>query len=240
MRSVHWITAFLLITTARFAGAQERPLLRFGTNVGLQESAGTFAIDKPLTFFGGSGFFRIEDNLPTSTVFDVNGSVRVWRGLSFGAGYSTTKGEKLAPQYTASVPAAQSNRLNLEVRGTMGGTVHSEKATYALLSWTTPVTERFDVILFGGPAFFELDQDLPDLSVVTAPSGAQALIVDRTRFSKSSTGFHIGMDLDYIFGDRAGFGGTVRYSRASVDIPDGTKSMIIGGFQILTGARVTF
>ena len=220
--------------------AWEQPTVRIGANVGLQESAGNLALDMPLIFNGSPGSFTIDDNLPTSTYFDVNGSVRLWKGLSLGAGYSRTREEHLGPQYTASVPPPRPGLLNIETNGTINGLTHRESSTYAFASWTMPVTDRFDVIVSGGPTFFDVKQHLPALEVGIGPTGGTVLFVSTTPASESGTGFHVAMDLDYIFGHVGGFGAQIRYSRGSVDFPDATRSMIVGGLQFAAGARVTF
>jgi hypothetical protein len=115
---------------------------------------------------------------------------------------------------------------------------HGEKAVYALASWTTAVTNRFDVGLSGGPMFFDVEQDLPLVTPITTPVGGQSITISRTRVSESATGVHFGLNLDYTFAHRAGAGVLIRYSRGSIDLPNGTQSMTVGGFQTAVGFRL--
>ena len=129
-------------------------------------------------------------------------------------------------------------RLNLPINDVVTGMVHGESAVYALVSWTTAVSDRFDVVLSGGPMFFDVEQDLPNVTVITTPNGGQGLIVSKTRLSESATGLHVGLNLDYTFNHLAGAGILMRYSHGAIDVPNGTESMTIGGFQAAVGFRL--
>jgi len=83
-----------------------------------------------------------------------------------------------------------------------------------------------------------VEQDLPDVTPVIAPNGLAVLTISKSRLSKSTTGFHVGLDLDYVWARRAGAGILFRYTRGSIDLPNGTQSMTAGGFQIAAGLRL--
>jgi hypothetical protein len=232
--------AFCLIgvcATASSASAQDRRV-RVSANAGMQEGPGRLAINVPLTAFGRSGSFEIDDRLTTSAMVDVNGSVRVWRSVAFGAGFSRIRTEKLAHPYTASVPPPPPGLFNAEFEGSVGDVSHGERTAYGLVSWTATVSDRFDVVFSGGPAFFEVEQDLPSAAPVVAPNGLVVLTLSKSRLSKSTTGFHLGLDLDYVWARRAGAGILLRYTHGSIDVPHGTRSMTAGGFQIAAGLRL--
>jgi hypothetical protein len=129
-------------------------------------------------------------------------------------------------------------RLNLPSSGVASNLAHGERSVYALASWTAMISDRFDVVFSGGPVFFDVRQGLPNATAAQSPAQGPVLFVTNTEFSESTTGLHIGMDLDYVFGRRAGLGALIRYTRGSLDIPNGTQSMTVGGFQILAGLRV--
>ena len=217
--------------------AQDR-LVRISANLGLQEPAGSLALDMPVTSPGGSGFFRIDDRFSTSDIYDASVAVRIWKRISLGGGLSRTRTERLGHPYTASVPPPSPGLLNIPSSGVAGGLAHSERNAYALIAWTAPVSNRFDVVVSGGPAFLELEQDLPELSTVTGPLGGTLLVIRRGSVTESTTGFHVGVDFDYVFGRRAGGGVLVRYARGSVDVPFGTRSATIGGLQFTAGLRL--
>ena len=137
--------------------------------------------------------------------------MRVWKDLGLGAGLAQTRTERLGHPYTASVPSPVPGFLNLEVDGLVN-LAHGERTVYALASWTTAISNRFDIVVSGGPAFIEVDQDLPVATPVLAPTGIQTLIVSTTRVSESTTGFHATLDFDYVFGQRAGLGALILYA----------------------------
>src|SRR6187455_2972816 len=97
--------AILVCAVTGTATAQDRRYVRISGNVGFQEGSGRLALDRPLTFFGKSGFFRIDDELATSLIFDGSATVRVWKDLALGAGLAKTRTERLGHPYTASVPS---------------------------------------------------------------------------------------------------------------------------------------
>lgn len=217
------------------ASAQDHRV-RISVNGGVQEGSGRLAVSLPLTSSSGSGSFTIDDRLVTSAVVDVNGSVRVWKNVALGAGLSRIRTEKLAHPYTATVP--QPSGQNVVFSGVAANTVHGERTVYALASWTATISNRFDVVLSAGPAFFDVEQDVPTATTVTAPNGLRVLTVSSTKLSESATGFHAGLDLDYVFARRAGLGILMRYTRGAIDIPNGTQSMTVGGVQIAGGLRL--
>ena len=57
---------------------------------------------------------------------------------------------------------------------------------------------------------------------------------------KTTGGFHIGADLQYMVAKRWGVGGLMRYTWGSASITDATEKLTVGGFQIGAGARVRF
>ena len=102
---VVFASCLLLGTLAtQVASAQDREIVRISANVGLQEGPGRLSIDIPLTAPGGSGSFVIDDNLANSAFVDVNGSLRVWKGVALGAGFSKTNTEHLSHQYRSECP----------------------------------------------------------------------------------------------------------------------------------------
>lgn len=218
--------------------AQDRPAVRISASVGLQEGPGKLAFERPLDFFGRSGSLAIDDDLVTMDVYDLNAVIGMWKNAGLGAGVYRTSTDRLNHPYTASIPSPQLGRLNTDVTSVTPQMVHAERAAYLLATWTTRVTDRFDMVFSGGPMFFELEQELPEATPVAAPNGAQALVITPAAHTKSTTGFHLGMDLDYVFARRAGGGILIRYSRGSVDLPNGTAAMTLGGLQIAAGFRL--
>ena len=222
------------------AEAQSARRLRVAANVGMLDGTGAIGLSIPLVAVSGTGSFDVEDDFPTMIQVDASATVTVWRQLGIGIGFSNITDE-LGHPYEAAVPWPIPGRLNIPASGSVAQLTHQERATYAIVSWTAPVSNRFDVVFSGGPAFFNVKQDLPTATPGFEPtSGLPVVFVGEREFSESTTGFFAGMDLDYLWGARAGLGVALRYSRASIDVPDGTTSMTVGGFVVGAGLRLKF
>ena len=94
--------------------------------------------------------------------------------------------------------------------------------------------------LYGGPTYFSVSQDLISSSLSGEPTTA----------STSAWGYHVGGDFGYFFTKHIGLGGGVRYSGATVTIPDTAKDRFsseghtqdvrVGGSSLAFGLRVRF
>ena len=77
------------------------------------------------------------------------------------------------------------------------------------------------VSVFGGPSFFQVDQDL-----VTGVRWTEAYPYDSVTFtstmtetrSESGTGFNVGADVGYFMSRHFGVGGRVQYASGTVDL----------------------
>lgn len=132
------------------------------------------------------------------------------------------------------------------VEGAATGSSREETAVNLHLLWRIRTGGKVEVALFGGPTFFDVDQDL--VSAVefdrSYPYDAATLRgVTRQQASASATGYNVGVKADLWFGRRMGVAGTVRYSRASAELPmsDGRSvSTDLGGLQTLIGLQGRF
>lgn len=109
-----------------------------------------------------------------------------------------------------------------------------------------PLNNELDVVIFGGPSFVTVNQDLTtrvEFSEVFPFDTAQFTGMSTTTDSGSILGFNVGVDVSFYFSKHVGVGGLVRFSRASVEftLPDGdATSANIGGLQTTGGLRVRF
>lgn len=134
----------------------------------------------------------------------------------------------------------------LSVEGSESGLSRDETAVHLQLMWRIRTGRKFELSLFAGPTFFELEQDL--VSGVefdwSYPFDEAALRgAHRQRQSASSTGWNAGAEAVYWFGGRAGLGANVRHSRDSVGLAtaDGESVAVdVGGLQTSLGLRVRF
>jgi hypothetical protein len=107
------------------------------------------------------------------------------------------------------------------------------------------------VMVYGGPSFFRLEQEVvSDVRVGTesSPFTSVELGLTETIRKKSQTGYNVGVDGTYIVWSndsvRVGAGGFVRFAQADMDVemlngsePQPTKA---GGVQFGFGARLRF
>ena len=76
-----------------------------------------------------------------------------------------------------------------------------------------PVANKLDVGVFAGPTIFSVKQDTVTTATVTEPG--PTVTAPLTTVSKTSVGFNIGVDLQYMIAKRWGVGGIARYSIGS-------------------------
>jgi hypothetical protein len=101
------------------------------------------------------------------------------------------------------------------------------------------------VTLFGGPSFFQVEQD-----IVNDFEYSESYPFDTATFtravaasqSESAVGVNVGGDVAYFFSRQVGVGGTVQYSGATVEMttPSGTADIKAGGLQVGGGIRLRF
>ena len=243
------ISVFLLAATVRPARAQsDVPRGFVSVNGGLQTASSDFSdsVDFGHPLFGPEdGSFDASYPAGDDTGFDVGGGVRVWRNLALGANVSVFSRESDAG-ITGQLPHPfRFDRLRA-INGTAAGLARTETAVHVQALWVIPVGRSVAITLFGGPTWFNVTQDL-----VTGITFDQAYPYDEATFtgasareqSASAIGVHAGADVAYYFSERFGVGGTVRFSRGSVefDSPGGdTVENDVGGAQTTAGLRLRF
>lgn len=239
----------LLLAAAGPALAQSSaPRGALSINGGLQTAAGEFSdtVNFGHELFGPEDA-TVETRYPGSdgALFDVGGSVRVWRNLGVGASVSW-----LTRETDADVEGQLPHPFRFEsprgVSGAAAGLARAEAAVHVQASWVIPVGPSLAVTLFGGPTWFNASQDL-----VTDIRFDQAYPYDTATYSGANTaelsasaiGAHAGADVAYYFSERIGVGGMVRFSGGSVefDYPDGgTFKNNVGGLHTVGGLRIRF
>ncbi len=178
-------------------------------------------------------------------LFDIGGSVGVWRNLAVGANVSWLTRESDA-DVAGQLPHPFWFDRPRSVSGTATGLARTETAVHVQALWVIPVGRSVAVTLFGGPTWFNATQDL-----VADITFEQAYPFDSATYSganagersASTIGAHAGADIAYYFSERIGVGGMVRFSRGSIefDSPDGgTVTSDVGGVHTTGGLRIRF
>ncbi|MCY4598751.1 MAG: hypothetical protein OXF27_02380 [Acidobacteria bacterium] len=243
------LSIIVLAAAVRPASAQpSTPRGALSINGGLQTAAGDFSDS---VRFGHALFGPEEGSVDArypgsdDALFDVGGSVRVWRNLAVGASVSRLTRETAA-DVAGQLPHPFWFDRPRSVSGTAPGLARAETAVHVQALWVIPVGRSVAVTLFGGPTWFNATQDL-----VAHITFEQAYPFDAATFSganagersASTIGAHAGADVAYYFSERIGIGGMVRFSRGSValDSPDGdTLKNDVGGMHTSGGLRIRF
>ena len=183
-------------------------------------------------------------------IFDLGAGFRVLPKLSIGASYTLRTKQSRDVTVNASIPSPAFTDTFRQATASATGLEYTEQAFHVQAFWHIPVTVEFEVMLFGGPTFFQLENDLiSGIDIVEAGgdfSSVSLQNVSTTRASESTVGFNVGIDGTYMFMRNAGVGAMLRYSRGSADLaaPAGTGSdsfdVDAGGFEIAAGLRFRF
>lgn len=207
-------------------------------NVGAQVGSSELTVTTPFEIYGEQGTVTSTQDVKGGGLFDVSAGYKVWRNLAIGVGYTRTSG-KADAAVTAQVPDFFLHDNLRPVSASASDVKHTEQAVNITGTWMVPVTDKIDVGVVFGPTFFTVKQEVPNSVAVTEP-GPSVASVGVEEVSKSAVGIHIGVDVSYMVTKRYGVGGLARYTRGSVDIPNASESLEVGGFQIGGGVRVRF
>ena len=209
---------------------------------GAQTGSHTLETSSTFTLYDENASVATSQKISGGGFFEIGGAYRVWgNNLLAGVTYTHTS-SKSDVALTASLPHPNFFDQPRTVTSTQSGAKHAENGIHLSAFYMIPVANKLDIAIFGGPSFFRVNQDtVTTVSVTeTADLTKPTVTAPLTKVSKSATGGHIGADVQYMVTKRFGVGGTMRYTGASVAIPDATKKLGVGGFQISGGARVRF
>jgi hypothetical protein len=194
-----------------------------------------------------SGSFPLYDETATFTsstkvksggMFDLGGAYKVWKNnFLVGVSYSHVS-SKSDGAVTGSIPDPVFFDQPRTVNSTVPGLKHSENQVHIDAVWMMPVANKLDVGFFAGPTIFAVKQDTIQSLTVTEPG--PAITAPVVSASKTSVGFNIGVDVQYMVAKKWGVGGLARYSFGSVTLPGASKGLTVGGFQLGGGARLRF
>jgi len=170
--------------------------------------------------------------------FDISGAYRVWgKNLLAGVSYTHTSSDSNVA-LTGSIPDPVVYGAPRTVTSSQSGAKHSENTVHIDAIYMLPVANKIDVGIFAGPSIFAVKQDTVTSLTVSEPG--PTVSAPLSEVSKTSVGFNIGADIQYLIGKKWGVGVLARYSYGSASIPNATKNLAVGGFQIGAGARMRF
>jgi hypothetical protein len=233
------------LAAAATANAQVAPIGFLNLNFGAtQPVSTTFKI--PASAFGAS--VDVDYHLKRAPVIDVGGGVLFGRGFGFGVSVSHLSEEQ---------PATVMVRVPLSLTQSVSATKESaplgrsETAVHLQLVYQLPLG-RLNVAVSGGPSYFSAKQKLVgDLDLIeTGPVSFAISTLQIEQHDASAWGFNVGADLSYFFVRSFGVGGLVRYSRATVTLPNlfltsatdrpVNQDVDVGGITVGGGVRFRF
>jgi hypothetical protein len=221
-------------------------------NIGFGVESGSSSITDTHTFtiYEESATITSDTTWTSGSLIDAGFGMRVWRNLTVGLGYHQEENDTDG-LLTGSIPSPIFFNRPRQLNQDDFVLDRKEKAAHLVIGWVIPVSEKIDVMLFGGPSFFRLEQDAPALDADPVREGASPFTtvsadVDVVTRKKSLTGYNVGADVTYIAWSnddvRVGVGGFVRFTQASGEILQlvTEQSTKAGGVQFGFGGRLRF
>jgi hypothetical protein len=237
--------------TARQASAQGATWADRGyVNIGWGIESGTADMSdtRTQTVYEETATVTSTSNFSSGSLFDVGVGLRVWRNLTVGVAYHQEQNDTEG-RLTGSIPSPVFFNRPRTLDEAVPGLDRKESATHLQLGWVVPVGSKFDVMVYGGPSFFRLEQETVSDVEFTEPGGSFTTVgadEEITVRKKSQTGFNVGVDGTYIVWTndsvRIGAGGFVRFTQAEMDVEmlSSAQPTKAGGIQFGFGARVRF
>jgi hypothetical protein len=249
------VVAFLIVCgvslgTSSQASAQGAPWSDRGyINVGWGVESGSSAMTdtSTSTIYEETATINSASSFTSGSLFDVGVGIRAWRNLTVGVAYHQEQNDTEGT-VTGSIPSP----VFFNRPRTLSGAEllnRKEMATHLNIGWVVPVGSKFDVMVYGGPSFFRLTQEVISSAVPNEASATATTItstITKTERSKSVTGYNVGVDATYIVWSndsvRVGAGGFVRFAQASTDVEmlSSAQPTDVGGVQFGFGARLRF
>jgi hypothetical protein len=245
----------LLIVCGVFAGTTRQVSAQGGTwadrgyiNVGWGVESGSSAMtdSRTGTVYEETATVTSSSTFSSGSLFDLGVGVRVFRNFTAGVFYHQEQNDTEG-RLTGSIPSPVVFNRPRTLDQAVPGLERKEKAVHLQIGWVVPINEKFDVLVYGGPSFFRLEQDVvSNVSFGEGNNNAVVATPSITTRKKSETGYNVGADATYIVWQndsvRIGAGGFVRFTQASTDVdmlstPQPTD---VGGVQFGFGARLRF
>lgn len=187
-------------------------------------------------------------NFTSGSLFDVGVGVRVWRNMTVGAAYHQEQNDTEG-RLQGSIPSPVFFNRPRTLDEAVPGLDRKESAVHLQIGWVVPIGSKFDVMVYGGPSFFRLEQETVVDVEFTEPGGSFSTVGADEELGirkKSQTGYNAGVDATYIVWSndsvRIGAGGFVRFAQAEMDVEmlSSAQPTKAGGVQFGFGARVRF
>jgi hypothetical protein len=209
-----------------------------------QSSSTTFKTTSTIDKNHEQGELSTTHSILPGPVYDISagGRIKGNLGIGYAASYfrRTEVGEisgGVPHPFYFNQPRAISGQSNLR---------REDLAIHLHAMWLVPVTESFQVALFGGPTYFRVTQQMVqnvEIAEEYPYDEVQLTSATTTQEHGSKVGMNAGVDLSWFFSEHVGVAGIVRYSRAVVSLPSTSgspTSIEAGGLHPGAGIRVRF
>jgi hypothetical protein len=217
-----------------------------GFNGLYQTSSVTFEQESTFELYEEQATVSATHEIEPGPVWEISGGGRVYKNLGFGFAGSYFD-QRNAAQVEATLPHPFFFEQPRTVSGEATELRHEEIGIHLDAMYLLPLTERFQITVFGGPSFFRLRQGLVSgvqLSESYPYDEAQFTGVDETltEWQWSNVGYNVGVEASVYFSRYLGIGASIRHSDADVefDRPEGLLEVKVGGTQVGAGLRVRF
>lgn len=214
-------------------------------NGSMQISGNDFQDGAAFTEHAEEGRLRNDYSVPGGPSLDIAAGARVWKQLSLGI--AVARFSRSTPvAVNASVPHPLFFDRHRTVTADVTGLSREELAVHLRAAGVLAPNTRVQVVLFGGPTFFQVSQGVVTDIVYTEtyPFDTATFVRGVTSSRKTSTiGFNAGADVAYFFTPQLGVGAVFQFSRANVDVEaaaGATRRIAVGGVQTGGGLRVRF
>ena len=235
------ILALSVCAAPRMAVAQTMQFTDKGyasVNVGAQAGSHDLSESGSFPLYEETATFSSTNKVKGGFLFDIGGAYRVW-GKNLLAGVSVSHvGSKSNGSVTGSIPDPAVFDRPRAVTKEFADLKHSETAVHLAAIWMMPVANKIDVGVFAGPTIFSIKQDTIPSLTITEPGPTITTTVASA--SKTTVGFNIGVDAQYMLRKKYGAGIVARYSVGSVSLPGASKKLTVGGFEFGVGGRYRF
>lgn len=182
---------------------------------------------------------------PGGRVVDAWLATRVAGNLGVGIGATVLEGRGMVT-LDGSVPSPLIRGRHRRVSHEQTGLHHQQFGLHLPVAYVAPVSERIYVTLLGGPSWFRLRQDAlatVALGDEVAPYSMVSVAgLTTTVANGTGIGYHIGIDMTYLFTRWFGLGLLARQTGGSVEmqLPGGSRAIDVGGVQAGAGLRLRF
>ena len=181
-----------------------------------------------------------------TAAIDVMGGVHLWRFLGAGVGLTQFSQTDVSTTATARSPHPFYFNRHRVVTGPASTDRTDTQINIFGLVLVEPIANRVMVTVFGGPTIFRVRQEL-----VSGINAIEAYPYDAPVFERhlksednvAALGFNIGADVAVFFSRYVGAGGTLRFTRATLDFRSADNDILstkAGGIYVGGGVRFRF